>query len=239
MNRCMAHRGWSGKAPENTMAAINLVLEEPKIEAIEIDVQLTKDGVPVVIHDFTLERTTNGTGFVGHHTYEELAALDAGSWFAPAFQGEPIPMLEEVLEAVKGKCQLNIELKKPGDRYIGLEKKVVELIRQYDMQADVMITSFNHDAIRTVSSLDDGIRTGLIIYGMPTLLEEQLRETGASILSMAYPYLTKDFVARMIGNGMTLIAWTIDDPHHIEQTMMLHPELQIVTNHPDRMLGLR
>ncbi|MGV2720137.1 UNVERIFIED_CONTAM: glycerophosphodiester phosphodiesterase family protein, partial [Klebsiella pneumoniae] len=77
----MAHRGWSGKAPENTMAAIQLALAEPAIQAMEIDVQLTRDGVPVLIHDFTLERTTNGSGLVKDHTLEELRQLDAGKWF--------------------------------------------------------------------------------------------------------------------------------------------------------------
>jgi glycerophosphoryl diester phosphodiesterase len=239
MNPCMAHRGWSGKAPENTMAAINLALREPAIDAIEIDVQLSKDGVPVLMHDFTLERTTNGTGLIGQHTYEELAALDAGSWFDQSFKGEKIPRLEEVLQAVRGKCKLNIELKKPGDTYQGLEEKVAELVYRYEMEEDVMITSFNHEAIQTVKSLGTDIRTGLIIYGLPTMIREQLRETGATILSMAYHYLTPDFVSRMIGDGITMVAWTIDDPLHIKQAMRLHPELQIVTNHPDRMLGLR
>ncbi|HZG81233.1 MAG TPA: glycerophosphodiester phosphodiesterase family protein, partial [Brevibacillus sp.] len=79
MNICMAHRGWSGKAPENTMTAIRLALAEPAIRGIEIDVQLSRDGVPVLIHDFTLERTTTGRGLVMDHTLEELRELDAGS----------------------------------------------------------------------------------------------------------------------------------------------------------------
>lgn len=238
MNLCMAHRGWSGKAPENTMAAIRLALGEPAIQAMEIDVQLSKDGVPILIHDFILDRTTNGTGSVADFTYQQLAQLDAGSWFDLSFSEEKIPTLEEVLHAVRGKCRLNIELKKGGDLYPGLEKKVVELIDRCGMQSEVCITSFNHEAIKRIREIHPDIPTGLIIYGKPTLIREQLRETGASILSMAYPYLTREFVSGMIDEGIEMIAWTIDDPQHIERTMKLHPQLQIATNHPDRMIRL-
>ncbi|WP_134684650.1 glycerophosphodiester phosphodiesterase [Brevibacillus migulae] len=239
MNACMAHRGWSGKAPENTLAAIRMAAEEPGIDAIEIDVQLSKDGVPVVIHDFTLERTTDGSGFVGDHTYEELSALDAGSWFSPSFAGERIPSLEEVLQTVKGKRKLNIELKRPGNEYEGMEAKVIDLINNHGMESEVMITSFHHETIRTIKGMETRIPTGLIIYGKPTLIKEQLQETGATILSMAYPYLTPSFISGMIDEGITMLAWTIDHPDHIKRAMELHPQLNIVTNHPDRMFALR
>jgi len=238
MNTCIAHRGWSGRAPENTMAAIQLAMEEPWIDAIEIDVQLSRDGVPVLIHDYTLERTTNGSGWVGDHTYAELAALDAGSWFAPEFRGERIARLEEVLAAVRGKMKLDIELKKPAGRYEGLEETVAALIRRYNMHDQVFVTSFNHEAIRKIKAVDANLQTGLISYGLPTLIEEQLRYTEATILALAYPYLEPEFVARMHDRGIRMIAWTIDDPGHIKQVMAIHPELAICTNHPDRMLPL-
>jgi glycerophosphoryl diester phosphodiesterase len=238
MNICMAHRGWSGKAPENTMAAINLALAEPAIQAMEVDVQLSKDGVPVLIHDFTLERTTNGSGLVKDRTFEELRELDAGSWFHPDHAGEPIPTLEEALRAVKGRCTLNIELKTAGDLYPGLAEKVVQLVEQYGMKRDVYITSFDHEAIKRVHELDDSLKTGLIIYGKPVLIREQLRETAATILSMAYPYLTVEFVRTAFDEGITVIAWTVDDPQHMQMLMRWHPDIQICTNHPDRMLSL-
>lgn len=238
MNICMAHRGWSGKAPENTMAAIRLALSEPAIQAMEIDVQLSKDGVPVLFHDFTLERTTNGSGLLKDHTYEELRSLDAGSWFAERYAGEPIPTLEEALQAVKGKCTLNIELKTAGGMYPGIEEKVVRLVEQYGMAEDVYITSFDHEAISTVHQLNGSIKTGLIIFGKPVLLQEQLRATGASIISLAYPYLTPDFVRSAIEAGHTVIAWTVDEPQSIRTIMEWHPDVQICTNHPDRMIHL-
>lgn len=141
MNICMAHRGWSGKAPENTMAAVRLALAEPAIQAMEIDVQLSSDGVPVLIHDFTLGRTTNGKGLVKDHTLEQLRELDAGSWLDERFTGERIPTLDEVLQAVKGRCTLNIELKATSDMYPGIAEKVLALLEQHDMKQEVYITS--------------------------------------------------------------------------------------------------
>lgn len=235
MNICMAHRGWSGKAPENTMAAFKLCFDEPKIQSIECDVQMSKDGVPVIIHDFTLERTTNATGWVTDYMYKDLAKLDAGSWFSSAYTGEKIPRLEDVLEAAKGKCKLNLELKKAGKLYPGLEQKVLDLICHFGMESEICLTSFNHEVIKNVRELNSSIPTGLIIYGYPLMIREQLKIAGASILSMSYAYLTRSFVNEMIESGYTVIAWTVDDPKMIRRVMDFHPDIQICTNYPDRM----
>lgn len=238
MNICMAHRGWSGKAPENTMAAIQLALAEPAIQAMEIDVQLTSDGVPVLIHDFTLERTTNGSGLVKDHTLEELRQLDAGKWFDEKFAGEKIPTLAEALAAIKGHCTLNIELKATSDMYPGIAEKVLALVEQYGMKQEVYVTSFDHELIRHVRTLDQEVQTGLIVYGRPVLMLEQIEAAGASILSMGYPYLTRELTAAAIEKGFKVIAWTLDEPAYIREVMSWHPEVQICTNHPDRMLTL-
>lgn len=235
MNICMAHRGWSGKAPENTMTAIRLALAEPAIKAMEIDVQLTRDGVPVLIHDFTLERTTNGRGLVMDHTLAELRELDAGSWFSDKFVNERIPTLEEVLVTVKGRCMLNIELKATSDMYPGLMEKVLVLLEKYQMKQEVYITSFDHDLIRQVRRLDQDIQTGLIVYGRPVLMLEQMEEAGANVLSMDYLYLNRELTVAAIEKGFKVIAWTLDDPKHIREVISWHPEIQICTNHPDRM----
>ncbi|MFT9849516.1 glycerophosphodiester phosphodiesterase [Aneurinibacillus sp. REN35] len=239
MNVCMAHRGWSGQAPENTLAAVRLALTHPDITAMEIDVQLSKDEVPVVMHDFTLGRTVHASGTVRDYTLEELKRFDAGSWFDHSFTNETIPSLEEVLKEVQGKLHLNIELKTAGDMYPGLEEKVVELVRAHGMEDEVWITSFDHDAIKRVHKLAPELKKGLIFGGKSTLLREQLAETGATILSIPYPYLTRDFVSEMHAEGYTVVAWTVDEPAHIQQVMELHPALQICTNHPDRMLEIK
>ncbi len=238
MNRCMAHRGWSGLAPENTLSAIKMAADDPLISAIEIDVQLSKDGVPVVIHDFTLERTTSGSGLVADHTYAELQQLDAGSWFDQRFAEETIPTLDAVLAVVRGKCKLNIELKTAGTMYPGLGQKVIELVKHHEMQDEVMLTSFDHEVIKAVKQAEPSLATGLIILGRPTLLPEQLAATGANVLSMCYPYLTPELVKAMVAAGMTVVAWTIDEPAAMQAVMELDEAVIICTNHPERMFTL-
>lgn len=238
MNICMAHRGWSGKAPENTMTAIRLALAEPAIGAIEIDVQLSKDGVPVLLHDFTLERTTNGNGLVSAFTYEELRTLDAGRWFGEWYAGERIPSLEEVLQAVKGRCLLNIELKTAPGMHPGLSETVLALLERHNMKRDVYVTSFDHEEIRRFRSLDAEVRCGLIVCANPVMMLEQLREAGATVLSIAYPYLTEELANAAFEQGIEVIAWTVDDPQAIQQIVKTYTHVQICTNHPDRMLAI-
>lgn len=235
MNPIMAHRGWSGKSPENTLVAIELAVNEPSISAIELDVQLSKDGIPVVIHDFTVNRTTNGNGFVKDLTLKKLKSLDAGSWFSSNFEGEKIPTLEEVLQTVNGKKNLNIELKVAGDLYAGLEEKVIETIKVFQVEKDVMITSFDHRRIQKINKLTTSIKTGLIILGLPTLIEEQLNYTKATVLSMNFPYLTTKFVKNQIQNGRTVIAWTPNTKMEIEFVKAVHSEIILCTNFPDKV----
>lgn len=233
MNQCMAHRGWSGRSPENTLAAIQLAVDEPFISAIEIDVQLSKDGIPVVIHDFTVNRTTNGKGFVKDFTLKQLRELDAGSWFSANFAGEKIPTLEEVLQTAKGKTSINIELKVAGNLYRGLEDKVIETIKTFNMENDVMITSFDHTRIHKINQSNSSIETGLIILGLPTLLEEQLNYTGATVLSMGFHYLTTEFVDYHIQKGTKVIGWTANTKKQINFIKAVHSQIIICTNYPE------
>lgn len=238
-NLCIAHRGWSSAAPENTLTAITKALDHPKIDMVELDVQLSKDGVPVVIHDYSLARTTDGVGFVWDRTWSELKKLDAGSWFTEDFAGETIPTLEEVLDLVshKGK-KINIEIKKPADHYQGIEQRVLDLISRFGLESSVMLTSFNHESIKEVNRLAPRIKHGLIIYGLPNLLEIQLNYIGAGCLSIAYGYLSRPLALSLIEKGIELIAWTIDEPAQMQKTAAIHEDIAICTNHPERWLNL-
>ncbi|CAM4059744.1 glycerophosphodiester phosphodiesterase [Paenibacillus alkaliterrae] len=233
-NPCVAHRGWSSRAPENTMAAIRLAIVDPEIEWIEIDVQLSKDHVPVVIHDFTLRRTTNGKGEVKAFTAAELMQLDAGNWFSQKYQKEPIPTLEQVLRETDGHCKLNIELKTDGIRYPQIEQKVVELVRAFDAEKEVIITSFHEGALHRVRKLSDIVRTGLIIEDWRNTLLKELEELGSDFLSIGYSRLNKDRMAMLKGAGIQVMAWTINEKRAIRRAAALDPELMICTNYPDR-----
>ncbi|GIP40398.1 glycerophosphoryl diester phosphodiesterase [Paenibacillus sp. J31TS4] len=239
MTVVMAHRGFSSQAPENTMAAFRLAMQNPDIGAIELDVQLTKDGVPVILHDYKVDRTTNGTGLVRELTAAEVQSLDAGSWFHPSFAGERIPLLEEVLRETKGRIPLHLELKKAGELYPELEKKVAALLAEWEMREQVQVTSFDHDAIRRMKDIDPAIRTGLIYSNKTTLLREQLQETGASMLCIQHPFLTRDTVEELLADGsIELVAWQMDEPETIERFAGMHPGLIFCSNYPDRVIDV-
>lgn len=238
-NPCVAHRGWSGLYPENTLLAIEKALQHPNVDCVEMDVQMSHDGIPIILHDYTLERTTNGCGWVGNYSLKELKKLDAGSWFSPTYAGEPLPTLQEVLSlfrpfAKQGK-KLNLEIKRGADFYPGMEEKVLTLIRRYSLESSIILTSFNHETIRTFSQLAPEISKGLLIYGYPVLVEELLTYTGSSLLSMNYPYLTPSFIKPLLNLGIGCIAWTVDDPSHMKKVASVDHRIALCTNHPERI----
>lgn len=160
----IGHRGASAYYPENTMAAFRAA-HKMGAEMIELDILLSKDGVPVVIHDETLKRTTNGSGKVPDYTLAELKQLDAGSWFSKEFAGEKIPSLEEVLKFARGTISLNIEIKTEAVTDLaagGIEEKSLELVKEYGMEEYVLFSSFDYRAIKHLRELDKNIATALL-----------------------------------------------------------------------------
>ncbi|MFC7680860.1 glycerophosphodiester phosphodiesterase [Paenibacillus sp. GCM10028914] len=232
-NLCVAHRGFSAKAPENTQAAIKLAMDEPYVNWMEIDVQLTKDGVPIVIHDFSVDRTTSGKGKVRDLTWQEIRRMDAGVWKGREFKGEQVPSLDEVLHLVKGRLKLNIELKTTGDMYPGLEEAVLERIHAHDMLSDVVLTSFEPKALLRAKEIDPDVRVGLIIDAHPRDLLSRLKKIGCSFLSIGYSHLDASFAAELIRNGITPMAWTVDDRRSMASLAKMNPEIMICTNRPD------
>ncbi len=149
----IAHRGYSARAPENTIAAMQLALRHGA-PALEFDVRATRDGVPVVFHDETLERTTSGSGPVSAISFRELKSLDAGGWFSPEYQGEPVPALSELLQAVQGRVnRLYVELK-PGALGLSQLRDVVDQLTHFGFARQCVVMSFDWqllDGVRTIS----------------------------------------------------------------------------------------
>ncbi len=155
-----AHRGASGHAPENTLAALQLAMEVGA-QMSELDIQQTADDRLVLLHDDELERTTNGSGLLWQKTLAELKNYEAGSWFAPQFDGEPLPTLEEVFALARGKMKLNIEVKLHGhEREIA--KLVVETIRREKFEKECLVTSFGHHVADEIKALAPELKTGYI-----------------------------------------------------------------------------
>ena len=153
-----AHRGASYVAPENTMAAM-VAAVEAGAEFAELDVSLSRDGEVVLMHDRTLDRTTNGTGEVGEYSLEELRGLEAGGWFSQVFTGEPIPTLREVIRFAKGQLKLNIEIKNSQEEPT-IAAAVVDIIRSEDFVKECMVTSFSRETVEEVKRIAPEITTG-------------------------------------------------------------------------------
>ncbi|MGM9922448.1 MAG: glycerophosphodiester phosphodiesterase [Bhargavaea sp.] len=209
----VAHRGASGHAPENTMAAFHKGFEM-KADYIEIDVQMTKDGELVAIHDTTVDRTTNGTGAVGSLTFDEIRQLDAGSWFGPEFAGEKVPTFEEILDAFRGKVGILIELKAP-ELYPGIEEKVAEALIERNLQnpnnEKIIIQSFNHDSMQTSKELLPNVPHGVLVGGgWANVTDEQLAEfaTYADYFNPSMGIVTHELVADVHEADMKIYPYT-------------------------------
>ena len=230
-----AHRGASAQAPANTLSAFRLAAELGA-DGVELDVQLSRDGEAVVIHDFTVDATTNGSGAVAEKTLIELQALDAGSWFDAAFTGEHIPTLQEVMDAVGHRLLLNIEIKLPFTlANTGLEAEVVRLIEDNNLVERVIVSSFHPLALRRVKSLNRRIPTGLLYaHDLPIYLRRawlaplaphEARHPDSAMV-------TPPYVRAMKAKGYRINVWTVDDPDEMRRLLHLGVDA-IITNRPD------
>ncbi len=224
----MAHRGASGSAPENTLAAFQMAIEA-KADYAELDVQLSLDGEVVAIHDLTLDRTTNLAGEVRDYTLAELQTADAGSWYAPDFVGEQVPSLRQVMELVQGKMKLNIEVKKSQDLPATVTG-VIDLIHEFNFQ-QAMITSFDAPAIELARRLDPNIVTGLIFDKKHP--KQQLAGEW-QYLCAKYTLVDKNFVQLAHAAGKKLLVWTVNTQEDILTLMKLGVD-GIISNYPAKV----
>ncbi|MFC5405231.1 glycerophosphodiester phosphodiesterase [Cohnella soli] len=234
LHPCVAHRGFSGEAPENTMAAFRMAIDLPYVKWIELDVHLSKDDVPVVIHDDDLDRTTNGEGPVKGKTAEELSKLDAGSWFDARFSEEGVPTLGEVLDLTAGKCRLNVELKGEDSGRARLAAKALETIRAHGRESDTLITSFQPDILQEVRRLSDTIRTGLIVDEGADDLIDRIKELGADFLSIGFHHLNEKLLAKAREASVDVMGWTVNSESDLSRLASRPEAFQLCTNYPDR-----
>lgn len=229
-----AHRGASAEAPANTLAAF-LLAGELGADGVELDVHLSQDEELVVIHDFTLEATTNGHGPVQSKTLAELKELDAGSWFDPAFAGLEIPTLQEVVDAVGDHLLINIELKTKSLRDDRLSAAVVRFVERNHLFKRVLVSSFNPMALRWVRQLNASIPIGLLIdakqpFWLPPGWLCALSQPDA--LHPHYSRVDAGYVRRARAQGYRVHTWTVDDPGEIWRLVRNQVDL-IITNRPD------
>ncbi|WP_058307518.1 glycerophosphodiester phosphodiesterase [Gracilibacillus massiliensis] len=233
-----AHRGASKQAPENTMPAFELGYKQGA-DGIETDVQLTKDGIPVLIHDETVNRTTNGTGFIKDLTYQELSALDAGSWKSDTYSDTRIPTLDDLLAWNKEKnLKLNLELKNNIISYPSIEKIVTEKLKDYNMVEQSVISSFNHNSIALLDSLNVEVDYALLTSKRTSDLISYSKDIHARGIHIRYRLLSNRFVTNAKQNGLYVAVYTVNSPLSISKVLRLGCHAMF-TDVPKRALEIK
>lgn len=230
----VAHRGASRYAPENTLAAFRRALEDG-VPAVECDVRRTRDGHLVVIHDAAVDRTTDGRGLVESLTLDALRRLDAGRWFGQEWTGERVPLFDEVLELVRGRALIKVEIKNNPHPAAGIEREVVEAIQRHGMEDDSFVMSFDHQAVRAVRSAAPRIATGIIYAARLVDPVAAARAAAADALCVQWEYLDRDVVAHARGGGLGIFTWTVDDEAEFTRCLALH--LDGVSSNDTRLIA--
>lgn len=229
-----AHRGSSGGYPENTLSAFRDAAKLP-IHGVEFDVHLTKDGELVVIHDETIDRTSNGKGFIKDMTLVELKKYNFGGWFSAKFNGETIPTLREVLYVFKDTHHhLNIELKSDIFPYDGMELKVLQILKDYRLEDRVVISSFNHEMVKSFKELAPQIETAILFVEVMVAPHDYASLVGADSLHAFFPTVLRPMGKEIIASGRQLRVFTVNEESYAD--MMRDAGVHaIFTDYPEKM----
>jgi glycerophosphoryl diester phosphodiesterase len=228
----IAHRGASSYAPENTLAAFDLALQMG-VRHVELDVDVTSDGHIVVIHDDTVDRTTNGFGSVTSHTLAALRALDAGSWFGGTFTGERIPAFDEVLERYKGRAHLHTEIK---GRSSSLSQRIADAIRSHGMGEQVTITSFQKVRLEEMCAYAPELPLGWLVTEVSEAIIAQARILGVAQLCPRADAVTPELVRRLHAEGFVARAWGVTTEKLMQQVVLAGADGMTV-NFPDKLIA--
>ncbi len=246
----VAHRGASGYAPEHTMAAYEIGHKTLKADYIEIDLQMTKDGQLIAMHDETVDRTTNGSGAVKDKTLSEIKELDAGSWFNEAYpayaeehyKGLSVPTLDEIFERYGKHANYYIETKSP-EVYPRMEKKLVEKLSQYGLSSDrirqgqVMIQSFSRDSLLKVKELDHQLPLVQLLEASETTRlttkDLQVIQSYAVGVGPSFKSLTRENTKQIRDNGLLLHPYTVNEKADMKR-MLDYGVTGVFTNYADR-----
>jgi glycerophosphoryl diester phosphodiesterase len=218
----VGHRGAMGHRPENTMPSFELGAAMGS-DLLECDVHLSQDGVPVVIHDNTLDRTTKGTGPVAAQNAGDLRALG-------------VPTLDELLAWCRDRVPLSIELKNGPVFYEGMVEKVVDLVRKHQMIDHATLISFDHQAIRRARELEQNIAVGILYAARLVDAPAAAHAAWADAVMPHHGFATPDVVQQAHAAGLAISVWTVDDPDTAKRLAALGVDA-IATNYPDRILA--
>lgn len=241
--KIISHRGGSLFAPENTFASIKKALNINSTR-IEIDVQQTKDSIVILMHDITLDRTTNGNGLIKKYNYPELQNLDAGSWFSESYKGEIIPKLEDVIKYINGKCELVIEIKKGKEFYPHIEETIVDLILKNNAEKWIIIHSFDTEVLSYIHSISTKVRLQKIFFTnlpfTPLIIDKKISKFKIE----DYPYIeeyniyylfaNRNIIKKIKQNNKKINVWTVNNLKDAKELIAIGVD-GIITDNNDIM----
>lgn len=219
----IAHRGASGYAPENTLAAFQKAIDIGA-DMIEFDVSLTRDKKLIVTHDLLVDRTTGGRGFVSDLTLEQIKKLNTGN-------GERVPTFEEVLDNFGQKIAMNIELKS-----LNIAELVIPMLKERKLVDKIVVSSFFHQEVKRVKELNNLIKTAILLTGLPSEkdLIDLIKKAKANGANLGYEFVTKEIVEVIHKNHYFVYVWIVNDPREIALMKKLGVD-GIISNYPDRI----
>ncbi len=234
-----AHRGFSGAAPENTWLAFQKAIEIGA-DMLELDVRFSRDREIVVIHDETVDRTTNGRGKVFDYSLKDLRRLNAGSSFSPQSAPENIPILKEILELAKGKIPVNIEIKNPnesGYSILDLTDRTLEEVKKAGMLSQVIFSCFNPQALERIKEVEPRVWMALLYHEDWKSVRDVTQEKDYRILNLRHIYVTENKIKQIHKAGMKVNVYTVNAEEEMKQFIRWDVD-GIITNHPDKLIRI-
>lgn len=234
----IAHRGSSGSYPENTRIAFEKAIDA-RSDMLEMDCRLSRDGHVVILHDERLDRLGGVRGTVQGKTIQQLKKLDAGAWFKKKFKGQRILTLEEAIEIVNGRADLNLDIKPVLRGALGIEIRILFVLTHYDYLSRTLFSSFDYRSLRRVRELAPEARIGLL-YGAgvkddPIQVAEEL---GANSLHVQKELVSPDFLDKSARSGLRTFVWTVNELAEMEKFLAMGVD-GIVSDFPERFWKIR
>lgn len=236
--KVIAHRGASNKAPENTIPAFQTAIRQGA-DGIELDVQMSKDGELVVIHDEQIDRTSNSAGRVCDFNLVELKSMDFGSWFSKEYESISLPTLREVMDIIKDtKLNLNIEIKNGIINYQKIEEKIIDLVSKYNLDDRVIYSSFNHYSLMKIKKINSDAKIGLLYVAGLYEPWQYAQRLGADALHPLYLSLNDEIVSKCTERDIIVNTYTVDDEVSMVKLFNLGID-GIITNKPDIAINIK
>lgn len=233
----IAHRGASGHAPENTMAAFRLAAEQGA-DWIELDIHQTADDHLVVLHDFSLQRTSGDRRPVQILTLKQIKKFDVGLWWDKAYRNERVPTLDDVLTFARNRINVQIEIKRGSSLYPGIEKRLIEMIGRHRAENRVAVSSFEIEALKTLRELDDKVPLGLLTRKTrPREILEEAVSLKVQSIHISTQRLSKILLTQAHLTGLPVYAYTVNRPSLMSRYLAMGAD-GLFTNYPDRLHNL-